>query len=450
MKKHSPEVNFGPGIIHCFEELKIAGVNKIPCHQSMSLRQQYLTVFNSNSRARRELSNNNQDNLLSSTRRLFRRQVQRLHSRRGRPAIKITRDQIEFLMKQGHTSEECLECWGALIISVQEIKAACVVPIRSRMAAVDEAELENVVRRLQREFPNSGNEIMRALLIAEGLRVSRQRVREMLVRINPAAAARRWSSTVARRVYHVPYPNSLWHIDGNMRLIRWGFVIHGAIDGHSRLITYLNCNTDNCSSTVLSQFIQATCLYGIPSRVRSDHGGESLQVALFMNLVLGLQRRSHITGETVHNQRIERLWRDVFLHVLQPFYIFYTLENSELLEPNNDIHKVSLRIVFLPQIQAKLQHFKEAWNHHALRTENNKTPTQIWTEGMLSRIETDSIAINNVFGDNLYRPENLDALLAQHGIESLPTAENQEIPAVIVDNLNKPHPATTGDCFAYN
>ncbi|KAK2914210.1 hypothetical protein Q8A67_002609 [Cirrhinus molitorella] len=41
-------------------------------------------VFNSNSRARRELSNNNQDNLLSSTRRLFRRQVQRLHRPPGR------------------------------------------------------------------------------------------------------------------------------------------------------------------------------------------------------------------------------------------------------------------------------------------------------------------------------------------------------------------------------
>ena len=42
----------------------------------------------------------------------------------------------------------------------------------------------------------------------------------MLTRVNPTAAARRWSRTVARRVYHVPYPNSLWHIDGNMRLIR--------------------------------------------------------------------------------------------------------------------------------------------------------------------------------------------------------------------------------------
>lgn len=31
--------------------------------------------------------------------------------------------------------------------------------------------------------------MMQALLVAEGLRVSRRRVREMLVRINPAAAA---------------------------------------------------------------------------------------------------------------------------------------------------------------------------------------------------------------------------------------------------------------------
>lgn len=62
--------------------------------------------------------------------------------------------------------------------------------------------------------------MMRALLHAQGMIVTRTRVREMLMRINPTAAARRWSRTVARRVYYAPYPNSLWHIDGNMRLIR--------------------------------------------------------------------------------------------------------------------------------------------------------------------------------------------------------------------------------------
>ena len=63
-------------------------------------------------------------------------------------------------------------------------------------------------------------QIIRALLRTRGVFVTRSRVREMLTRVNPTAAARRWSRTVARRVYHVPYPNSLWHIDGNMRLIR--------------------------------------------------------------------------------------------------------------------------------------------------------------------------------------------------------------------------------------
>ena len=29
------------------------------------------------------------------------------------------------------------------------------------------------------------------------------------------------------------------HIDGNHKLIRWGFVIHGGIDGFSRKIMYL-------------------------------------------------------------------------------------------------------------------------------------------------------------------------------------------------------------------
>lgn len=61
---------------------------------------------------------------------------------------------------------------------------------------------------------------MRALLHSQGEVITRSRVRDMLARVNPTAAARRWSRTVSRRVYHVPYPNSLWHIDGNMRLIR--------------------------------------------------------------------------------------------------------------------------------------------------------------------------------------------------------------------------------------
>ena len=67
-------------------------------------------------------------------------------------------------------------------------------------------------------------------------------------------------------------PNSLWHIDGHHSLETWGFVIHGGMDGFSRLIVFLKCSTNNRSDTVLDLFLTATQRFEWPSRVRSDHG----------------------------------------------------------------------------------------------------------------------------------------------------------------------------------
>ncbi|KAJ7718182.1 hypothetical protein B0H14DRAFT_2303534, partial [Mycena olivaceomarginata] len=35
--------------------------------------------------------------------------------------------------------------------------------------------------------------------------------------------------------YQVLRPHALWHIDGPHKLILWGIVIHGIVDGFSRL-----------------------------------------------------------------------------------------------------------------------------------------------------------------------------------------------------------------------
>jgi len=61
-------------------------------------------------------------------------------------------------------------------------------------------------------------QMMQGYLRAEGITVQRRRVREMLTRVDPAAAAQRWSNVVARRSYHVPFPNSLWHIQLQSKL----------------------------------------------------------------------------------------------------------------------------------------------------------------------------------------------------------------------------------------
>lgn len=90
-----------------------------------------------------------------------------------------------------------------------------------------------------------------------------------------------------------------------------------------------------------------------------------------------------VTGKSTHNQRIERLWRDVFCGCLSLFYeLFHELEYQGMLNPDDELHLWRLHFVFIPIINRHLNNWRAAYIHHSLRTEHNKTPMQLWISGL--------------------------------------------------------------------
>lgn len=281
----------------------------------------------------------------------------------------------------------CQQCADILLVSRTTLWRRCqeigLDLHTTNFSGITDDELDSVMHMLVERSPRSGSVMMLGHLRGFGIHVPRRRVRESLLRINPRLVELRSSTTVVRRTYNVASSNALWHIDGLHCLIRWRIVIHGGIDGYSRRIVYLNASNNNRADTVFKHFVGATRICGWPSRVRSDCGGENVDVARAMLLCRGMGRSSHISGSSVHNQRIERLWRDTFTCVCHTFYnLFYEMEEGGLLSPTDDKHLFCLHHIFLPRINLQLQQFMVGWNNHSLRTESGLTPMELWRRGL--------------------------------------------------------------------
>ena len=94
--------------------------------------------------------------------------------------------------------------------------------VRGTYAKITDQELDNIVKNMLREFPNSGYKSLRGHLLSRGYKVQENRIREAMRRTDPEGTVVRALQirVTHRRSYNVRAPLSLWHMDGNHKLIR--------------------------------------------------------------------------------------------------------------------------------------------------------------------------------------------------------------------------------------
>lgn len=186
----------------------------------------------------------------------------------GRYKIIILECALRLLREEGFNWSQIAEIFNVSAKTIYRRRKEFNIPddLANYMNITDE-QLDNIVKGLRAEHPFFGQVLLMGSIRSLGIRIPRQRLRDSLQRIDTFGILNRWSNIIPRRIYSVAGPNCLWHIDGNHKLIRWKFIIHWGIDGFSRMITYLKCSGNNRSDTVLSAFMSAYQLFGIPSRV---------------------------------------------------------------------------------------------------------------------------------------------------------------------------------------
>ena len=141
-------------------------------------------------------------------------------NRRGRPRLDIQVEQLEYLLHLGFKCPKIADVLGVSLRTVRRRMHEFGFSVTALYSSITDPELGLLVSEIKEEFPNCGYRLMHGHLLQRGHRISQARLREVLHRVDPEGIAIRRTSAVQRRKYAVSSPLSLWHLDGNHKLIR--------------------------------------------------------------------------------------------------------------------------------------------------------------------------------------------------------------------------------------
>lgn len=140
---------------------------------------------------------------------------------KGRPSVMIEKEKIEFLRELRFSWTKIAELFGVCRRTLYTIRSEYdMVGSDSVFTQISDQELCEQARAIKQDMPEIGYNMMRGVLRSRGIHVSIPRIQQCVSTIDPINTALRWAAPTSRRSYNVPYPNFIWHLDGNHKLIR--------------------------------------------------------------------------------------------------------------------------------------------------------------------------------------------------------------------------------------
>ena len=245
---------------------------------------------------------------------------------------------------------------------------------------VNSEDILEIVRRRITEIINGpgscgGYRTVWHTLKMEGLQVPRIVVQEILKELDPEGTERRKAHRLKRRQYHNPGPNHSWHMDGYDKLKPFGFPVHGAIDGFSRKMLWLNVTRSNNSPDNIAQYyLNAVGEFnGCPKVLITDMGTEN-GLAASIQCYFRDELEAHRYVPSTRNQRIEAWW-SFFVRNRSSWWRnhFKDMESEGMLDCAAEISMECLWYCFAELIQKDLDFVKEHWNCHRIRKSRHDT-----------------------------------------------------------------------------
>ena len=197
--------------------------------------------------------------------------------------------------------------------------------------------LENlaIMRLLDQQYfqtPFYGLERLLALLVLQGYRINRKRLRRLMRLVGWQTLYPQTRTTIAdEKSYKYPYlldklpvthPNQVWAVDITYLPMQRGFMyLFAIIDLYSRYVVGWSLSNTMSARWCADTIEQAIAQHGVPAIINSDQG-----VQFTSDVYINCLEKHHIAismdgkGRAIDNVFIERLWRSVkyehvYLHV---------------------------------------------------------------------------------------------------------------------------------------